>query len=639
MKTSLMALTLVLGMLVPRALSGAGCSKCSFRAIQVYDFAISMTAPKDNSDPNLVNAYFVALKYAPALAGYIATSDPNSSCFVVTGCAASATLTKDQVTANVPVMGWMAGTLPHGASGGGGGSSGGGSGSDYTITGQVSGSGSVITITYSIAARNSDNIATITSQLAYDFPATDLAAQVAVDMQGGVGSLLEKFLSYEKKKREEGDPYAINPETTLKPEKTVLAQGDSTTIQLEFKDCDGVALKNRKVTVKCSLGKLDKSEYATDENGEATIRYTTVGIETGIDMVEASVKYLEPWAGANEEKRTATGAASINVAPLADSWCLSGFLRYDERTTSSMKMESAGMHSSSSASKVGKVRIGYWLKRTVLPRVPGDATKYYFVADGPDPISGAFTGGFSESGEDQSLISNEGGYVQDEGAFRAYATGIPKTMPKEAVTIDYKRYTFSFTNLDAKRSGKFRDVSTVYIKGQMEPTVENSTTDADSSAALDWSVQDVSRDTSYTVVSAGDGTSSRKTVTQKCKWDDTSEFWLEYSARFDETSNTSVAGVTEQTTKARNVDIILVMFYNKNGAPNAVAQQPPPHAPPLSSRAVLKGVRDGGLVLYDCRGRRVPPGAAQRRAVCPGLYIISRPQGGGTNPGKVVISR
>jgi hypothetical protein len=210
------------------------------------------------------------------------------------------------------------------------------------------------------------------------------------------------------------------------------------------------------------------------------------------------------------------------------------------------------------------------------------------------------------------------------------------------VTIDVKKYTFSFTNLDAKRTGKYSDIQTVYMAGQMEPIVETSNPDADSAAALDWSVQDVSRDTSYTSVTTEEGGSSIKSVTQKCTWDDTSEFWLEYSARFNAHATHAAAGVTEQTTMTKNVNIILVMFYNKNGPSSAIGPKnttPPGTHGSGNSFAVTRS--NAPFTVYDIYGRKLsqtsPAGVGKILSMGPGVYI--RREAGGTGVRRMVIVR
>jgi hypothetical protein len=69
-----------------------------------------------------------------------------------------------------------------------------------------------------------------------------------------IGSLYDYVTTWERIKREQGAPYAVNPTVVLKPTKRILDFNESATINVAVTDCDGAVLASRGLSFSVSEG-------------------------------------------------------------------------------------------------------------------------------------------------------------------------------------------------------------------------------------------------------------------------------------------------------------------------------------------------------------------------------------------------
>lgn len=146
----------------------------------------------------------------------------------------------------------------------------------------------------------------------------------------GFAPLYTTCLDFEKKKRDEGEPFAIKPTMKVIPAKTKLNPNESTNVEFALTDCDGVPLKNRTIEIMAEAGSLDQTSLTTDESGKCTAKYTA-GNDAATDQVTGRLIYRHPTQ--NPETTYEEGAlARIEVGDTPD-WKVDGYYRFEEKVS------------------------------------------------------------------------------------------------------------------------------------------------------------------------------------------------------------------------------------------------------------------------------------------------------------------
>jgi|GEM_PF-3003364 len=111
--------------------------------------------------------------------------------------------------------------------------------------------------------------------------------------------LREIIKSFELRVREQDPNVAIYigfDGIRLTPLRNILGPGEKTLLNLTLIDCDGTALRGRKVKLSAQKGFVEPSEVFTDETGRATISYQAPGQLLDMqDLVTAKFEYMTPY--------------------------------------------------------------------------------------------------------------------------------------------------------------------------------------------------------------------------------------------------------------------------------------------------------------------------------------------------------
>ncbi len=126
--------------------------------------------------------------------------------------------------------------------------------------------------------------------------------------------LMGKIRTFEKKKRNNDDEIVIDPdgkgaELELKFEKEKIKVGETTETKVKLIDCDGIPIKNMKVTLSGKGGKFDPKKVTTDESGEAKTKFTA-DCDPGKYNQVFEFKHQYPYSF---EKSTAGGDTDIEI--------------------------------------------------------------------------------------------------------------------------------------------------------------------------------------------------------------------------------------------------------------------------------------------------------------------------------------
>lgn len=149
---------------------------------------------------------------------------------------------------------------------------------NYWVSGiiaQQESDGAVVIKLFVQASGTGDTVIEVTSP--YDFTASGTQNGNTIGQK--LIPLMGKIRSFEKKKRNNDDEIVIDPEgkgaeLELKPEKEKIKVGETVDMKIKLIDCDGVPIKNMKVTLTAKGGSFDPEEVTTDESGEGKTKFT-----------------------------------------------------------------------------------------------------------------------------------------------------------------------------------------------------------------------------------------------------------------------------------------------------------------------------------------------------------------------------
>ena len=162
------------------------------------------------------------------------------------------------------------------------------------------------------------------------------AKEAGIAIAAEMNPILEKIQSFEREKRDTDTRYAIasiveqDPrEITITPQKGIIDTGETVDIKIKMVDCDGVALRDRKIifvdtVLSTEAGKIDlpsgteggtitPEEAITDESGNVTVQFKA-GSEPGVGKIVAWYPHLTPCG----HQKTFNGIGMVQIAPPRD---------------------------------------------------------------------------------------------------------------------------------------------------------------------------------------------------------------------------------------------------------------------------------------------------------------------------------
>lgn len=485
----------------------------------------------------------------PSIVRYLQTADPSSSCISVSTSGGTGTLDTSAALRSPGQLALLAGSLTHSPQG---------ADPDYWLGGTVVALANS-QLEYHMYLHTAADEIIVSASGVVNYAARDLYTQVANSMQAQISPIYVKMRDFEMRKRDSGKPYAILPTLECTVAKRSVDFGEKTKLHFKLSDCDGVALKQRNVTIDgCDLGTLDKMSFTTDDNGEADLQYTAPDATAGIAVISISFTYTEPWAKSSDQE-TKQGTVNIDVKAPANSWSLFAYYTFTE--TKNWMESTSDNHSATGQSHTGEtVSICAWLKKMSLPTpVP----KNYFVAD-PIPILFKFTGHSTVRNKANSFWSNSVGYIKTEDWGDIFGDADPSAVTKHNISINDVNHSFSFTKLTGKQSGKSQSHSETYdpINGLQS---HSSSTPADPTCVFNWSSNGFVYDTSYTFHSIIGTNEQTDKYTQTCTWNDTLfnlKLRKDFTSVDDAKTEAGPSWVKSYSKSIQRISIFIEMKYN-----------------------------------------------------------------------------
>lgn len=506
----------------------AACDKCHQPQVIQFDCKIVPPRPSDTTDPALVqkiiewrNLFWVSA----GIKGYVFNEDPTRNCFThldgsfyTKGDTASHGISFGEEWANLPPSGGTAG-------------------GDYLITGSVNGTGGSYIATAELKVAKTLELV---SSASLPFTNADEPMTIGRTAAVSLGPIVDKIRAFEKKKRDSGDPYALQPTAELHPKKSVVKEGESVEVELWLYDCDGTIetspLKNRPVQISATNGILSQSTVTTGNDGKATFTFTA-----GDKPAEAVLQALYPFKLASEfESVSNDGAASIRITAIPSTlWKISGNIFsqhiYDEIDRTAYESITEGGRQTSYVTERFNVN-------GILRNITKD-TITLFRSDSV-PVNFRIDGIHTENGTGYGYMTMPKFWMKSQLYENALCT--PVTSPGKSAKVDFN----FFYSVDKKSKGGSLAIFNIDTKGTAKKTgtscdSENGCQNADSDDEMEGGVDILiaveksdtlyKRDTAYIDLSGSNiNLSEHRTIQYK---DGT--FFFEYYYSLDEVKNGS----------------------------------------------------------------------------------------------------
>ena len=560
MKTRFATVLSLFLMVFPAFTYSQDCQNCKKRSLILYDNQV--TVPRPTVDTTSTNAAIIAtfvqwwhyFDIAASVSDYLFNKDPSRDCMtylngafsIFTHPAGTDTLNSikwGQEHMNLPPDGPIAGNA------------------DYLTTGVITSSLATVNL---ITAVSREVVASVNVPLADGFN----WITVGNSLGAALGPIRTKIADFEKKKRDQGEPYAINPKLTWTPAKTKLKSGDSTSVDVLFMDCDDVPLKGRTIPFEVTGGTTNpKSSVTTDDNGKATIEFTAGQVSMIACILSANYKFQRP-TGAKYNAEETPG--NIEVSKPSDSWYMYGTYTYSHNVNN---------NSNNSIGETDALlthdQKAVWFSALLKNKSPGIGTSSnYFMAD-PSNAQIAYLGNGSGWSFEHDVMSYK--LLTSETTVNGSTNAIAGTtsVPKLNLSVGSGSYNFSLTNTADQTGGSTKNYySAVAVAGD-QPTSSLTNTPAAATTSMDWSVQGFDKDTTISTTTTNDLSPGTETITTKIQqsvtWKD-SVWTLSYSKIEDDNTviNASSSSLTSNENDLSHWEFSEKLYLSRNGDPDAI---------------------------------------------------------------------
>ena len=560
------------------------CQECKTRRIILYDNEVNVPRP---TTVDSIYRYWDYFFIAGGVKNYVMSIDPTSGC--LTKLDGAFFTVPDTVTSNISFGLEHANTPPAGSSAGF---------TDYLLYGVVNGQSFTLKLE---TAKTRELVKSGVISLPKGFDPIQIGRTVAAF----VGPIYTTIMDFEKRKRDQGEPYAIQPKITLIPGKTQIKVNEKINIDVLFKDCDGAPMKQRHITFTADGGVLKSAEVTTDDQGHGTLEFTA-----GPNPVLANVTSVYPFDKPTGYQDAAeVEPASIQIDKPKDTWYVKAKYQISNTYTNNKKGERE--IGSGSTTDWTDILYSAWVKNVnpLANRFTCDPTSILIKIH-------ASSGEYSYS---SWHWENEAGYIDDKSNSTANAVVVPAPAVKLNLSIAPATYSFSVSNVTASQNGTGRSVRKTQIKG--EPMqVTTGETKENPETTLSLSVHDVAKDTTYTTtdISEAGGIKTVKitTVIQTYSWKDNTcklvyrqtftedtkiESPVQDYSRWDQTFTASFylsyTGDPPTEVEAEEQTVPTAIALNQN--------YPNPFNPTTSISYVLPSSTHTLLTIIDVLGRKV----------------------------------
>jgi hypothetical protein len=330
------------------------------------------------------------------------------------------------------------------------------------------------------------------------------------------GQLYNTFINFEKKKRDEGQPYAIKPTVEIVSAKSKIKAKETTSIAITVTDCDGKALKNRTIRLDAGSGSLESKTLTTDDSGKCSTSYTA-GSTGGVVKITANIQFVHPYhLPTSVDGELASTFIEVEEAPY---WKIEGDYSFEETVSFEQTIGSSGKTNSQSS----KTNCGHF-KAALDVKSSGNG-----IYSTKKTISENLSGYYMEAYDEKSITkaSDESGSM--------YSTGVKNHQCESPVTnfsdqtaeitfipVDKNQIAFTVPSFTPKGGGQSNQFITYCKDGNCTSSTMPETIDCETSTFADgthsYDMPNTKQDTTYTIVEApATGMTTTTTVHQKFK--------------------------------------------------------------------------------------------------------------------------
>ena len=590
MNLRFLTIIVLIALICPSLAFSQDCQQCKTRRIILYDNQVTVARP---TTVDSIYRYWNYFYITGGVKDYVANLDPTRDCIYKLDGAFFTV--PDTLTSSISFGMENANTPPAGASSGF---------TDYILYGVVTGQSVTLNLE---TGKTREAVKSGVMALPYGFEPIQTGRALAAM----VGPMYTTIMDFERRKRDHGEPYAIQPKITLTPAATKLKVNQKTTIDVLFQDCDGAPLKQRHITFTADGGTLKSSDVTTDDQGRGTLEFTagsspTLANVTSVYPFETPTGYTSP---------AEVVPASIQIDKPSTSWYVTATFELSDNSN----WTGDGPNGKETGGSLDDTKVAFSALVTNI-----------------NPLSGQFT----STPLTTSQLVYSGSYLESSyehvhwdisaGAFSAMSDGLITVVvnasstksgsPQLTLSIYKDSYAFNIRKIPAAQTGGQTTVDKSFATGSGE---QESTIVAPASATseLGMSVQGANRDTSYstseTTTLSGTSTTTVTQISQKFSWkDNVCRLTYVKGMREDE----QVTGSTmKETFSNQTYTVNFYMTYTgdppttgigdkRPTVPTAFAlnqNYPNPFNPSTTIRYDLPKVADVSLKVYDVMGREI----------------------------------
>jgi hypothetical protein len=471
---------------------GQDCQDCKTRRVILYDNEVNVARP---STVDSIYRYWDYFFIAGGVRDYESNTDPTRDC--IRRLDGAFFTNRDTLTSNIKFGLEHANLPPPGEAAGS---------ADYILYGVVTAQSCTLRLE---AGKTRELVKSGVIALPSGFNPIQIGRTVAAF----VGPLYTTMMDFEKRKRDQGEPYAISPKLTLIPGKAKLKVNEKTNIDVLFKDCDGVPLKQRHLTFMADGGTLKNADITTDDQGRGTLEFTA-GPVPALANVTSVYPYQQP---AGYMSAISAEPASIQIDKPSTSWFVTGTFAIDNVTS----LQSSGAFETKTGGGNDGTTIWFSGWVTNMSPVPGQFSSTWLTTT-QLKYSGTYRESYYEHSHSEVSAGGVFAMIDDQLNNTVNASSTKTRTPDLTISIYRDSYNFSIQQMDAAQTGGeiTTRVSVDPISGR---TTDTQFSPASSKKTLGLSVQGASRDTTYSIsetTDLGDGrtTTTVTQVTQEFYW-------------------------------------------------------------------------------------------------------------------------
>jgi hypothetical protein len=589
MSLKLVTLLALLSLICPPPAYSQNCQECKTRRIIMYDNEVDVSRPSGPADS--IYRYWAYYQIVGGVRDYMMNLDPTRDC--ITKLDGAFFTARDTVTSNITFGIEHANLPPPGEAVGF---------TDYLIYGVVSGD-QTQTFTLKLeAGKTRESVKTGTTALPKGFDPFEIGRTVAAL----IGPMYTTIMDFEKRKRDEGEPYAIQPKIILVPGKAKLHINEKTNIDVLFKDCDGVPLKKRNLTLSAGGGTLKNAVVTTDDQGRATVEFTA-GPVPALANVTSTYPFQKPTGYMDVAD---VEAASIQIDKPNDSWYVQATYQISQTITDEQESDLLGVGSGSDKYWTD-IALSAWV-RNISP------FPVFFISD-PQNFQIKYSASYGRFLYTQSHWENEAACVDDRSHLteNAVATGNPDV--EFEFTVQNDNFMFNIDNIVAAQNGTGQSIRVTYdILSGKKTTVGDSKVEPQK--ILGFSLDEPTKDTTYTTTDMSEGAGVRTTkitnITRKASWKN-NIFNVSYKRIYSEDTKLDLPG-TNDSREDETCTISIYMSYTGDPPTRIESEQqttpavfalnqnhPNPFNPSTVISYVLPKSTRVTLMISDILGRKI----------------------------------